>query len=79
MSPCARLVLASGFFLNMPLLLAYPLVLSHHPWLALGYVNCGLHAWLTLAWGMQWWGLRALCIACAAPSTSAAAKAKKAT
>mmetsp|Transcript_67397 Transcript_67397/g.115774 ORF Transcript_67397/g.115774 Transcript_67397/m.115774 type:complete len:413 (+) Transcript_67397:55-1293(+) len=49
--------------LNCPLIVAYPLVLSYWNHLPLGTVNACLHAWLTLAWGLQWWTLRRYAVA----------------
>ena len=57
----ARWALPLGIFLNCPLLLVYPLVLGHAPRLPLGHVNAGLHAYLTIAWGLQWWSLKKHC------------------
>jgi hypothetical protein len=59
----ARLLVLVGIFFNMPLLGLYPVVLSQAPWLGEGTLNCGLHCWLTVAWGLQWWSLKQVCTA----------------
>lgn len=61
---CALLM--ASFFLNAPLIFAYPIVLRYTN-LSLGVINASLHAWLALAWGLQCAALRLYCIALAGP------------
>lgn len=49
-----------GFILNVPLLPSYPCFVQYTS-LSLGMVNAILHMNLTLAWGMQAWGMRHFC------------------
>lgn len=49
-----------GFLLNVPLLPSYPCLVQYTS-LSLGMVNAILHMNLTLAWGMQAWGMRHFC------------------
>jgi len=49
-----------GFVLNVPLLPSYPCFVQYTS-LSLGMVNAILHTNLTLAWGMQAWGMRHFC------------------
>mmetsp|Transcript_37640 Transcript_37640/g.48692 ORF Transcript_37640/g.48692 Transcript_37640/m.48692 type:complete len:434 (+) Transcript_37640:104-1405(+) len=62
-NPKYRSIFLIGLFLNMPLIIIYPLVLSYYPNLSLGFVNAGLHSCLATAWGMQWYSLKGYCIA----------------
>eukprot|EP00618_Florenciella_parvula_P036627 CAMPEP_0119516518 /NCGR_PEP_ID=MMETSP1344-20130328/33693_1 /TAXON_ID=236787 /ORGANISM="Florenciella parvula, Strain CCMP2471" /LENGTH=337 /DNA_ID=CAMNT_0007554025 /DNA_START=86 /DNA_END=1099 /DNA_ORIENTATION=- len=50
-------LLLFGFFLNSPLIVFYPLLLSTTD-MSLGEINCFLHCWLAMAWGTQWWILQ---------------------
>jgi len=59
----ARGLVFLGIFFNMPLLGMYPLVLSHFPHVGEGTLNSGLHCWLAVAWGLQWWSLKQVCLA----------------
>ena len=59
----ARPLLLLAMLLNMPLIVLYPLTLSHFPSVPLGTVNASLHCWLTVAWGLQWWTLKQYCAA----------------
>lgn len=59
----ARGLVFLGIFFNMPLLGMYPLVLSQFPLVGEGTLNSGLHCWLTMAWGLQWWSLKQVCLA----------------
>ena len=63
MPAVARPLLLVSMLLNSPLIVLYPLTLSHFPGLALGTVNASLHCWLTVAWGLQWWTLKQYCVA----------------
>ena len=65
----ARMLLMVSFFLNAPLIFAYPLVLRHTD-LSLGVINASLHAWLALAWGLQCAVLQVYCVAIAGPTGS---------
>ena len=57
-----RLLWYAGLVLNIPLLPAYPLMVQYTDW-SLATVNTLLHAWLTMAWGMQGIALRHFCLA----------------
>ena len=57
-----RLLWYAGLMLNIPLLPAYPLMVQYTDW-SLATVNTLLHAWLTMAWGMQGIALRHFCLA----------------
>lgn len=59
----ARGLVFLGIFFNMPLLGMYPLVLSQFSLVGEGTLNSGLHCWLTVAWGLQWWSLKQVCLA----------------
>ena len=58
-----RILLLVAMLLNAPLIIVYPLILSYFPEMPLGYINCFLHCWLTVAWGLQYWTLKQYCIA----------------
>merc|ERR1711871_1070448 len=56
-----KVMLIVSVYLNAPLIVIYPLVLSYIPQLSFGALNATLHAWLTVAWGLQWWYFQRVC------------------
>jgi len=63
LSPANQATLPIAFFLNAPLIVLQPLVVSYLPSLSFGAVNASLHAWLTVAWFSQSLVLSAYCTA----------------
>lgn len=64
------LSLSTFALLNAPLIVLYPLILYFTD-LSLGTVNAGLHCWLTVAWGGQYFYLKRYCMTMPRSTSSA--------